>query len=153
MDGETLSAVNEYISNNIFHSSTWDSLQSADQLKAVGNYIDVLTTRLKDYFPDEQSIPVNVLANQTVWFVRIDDTFLRAEMGVTYIQMSGVMVNIKDKDRSISPYVLDYLGITPDALTGGLSRRKVGQYRHRRIGTPDSIYSRLYSNERYCFNI
>lgn len=140
MDGAKFTAVNNYITNNIYHSGTWDSLVYNDQFKAVNNCITNLTVYLKDYFPDEESIPIAVLANQVVWFTRIDDTFLRAEMGVTYIQMAGVMITISDKDRSIAPFVMDYLGITPDPTTGGLPRRKVARYVHRRIGTPKSVY-------------
>ena len=138
MNSQTFIDVTAYIDESIYHSSVWDEADETVQKKAVNNCISLLTVILSKYFATEADIPVNILANQVVWFVRIDDTFLRAEMGATYIQMSGVMVNIKDKDRSIAPFVMDSLGITPDPITGGVTRRKVGSYAGRYIGTPDS---------------
>jgi hypothetical protein len=137
---ETFEAVSTFIEDNIFHSSVWDEADSTSRAKAVNNCIDTLLIILNDYFTVEADIPVNILSNQVVWFMRVDDTFLRAEMGATYIQMAGVMVSIKDKDISIAPYVLNALNITPDALTGGISKRKVGRYIGRYVGTIESIY-------------
>lgn len=130
--------VGAYIDANIFHSGVWDEADVTQRTKAVNNCVALLTATLPKYFPTVDDIEDDILANQVVWFMRIDDTFLRAEMGATYIQMSGVMVNIKDRDRSISPYVLDRLGISADAITGGVTKRKVGSYSHRVIGTPFS---------------
>ena len=138
MTSETLSAVTQYIYDSVYHSSIWDESTDVIRSKAINNCIALLTIILKKYYLVEADIPVDVLSHQVVWFMRIDDTFLRAEMGASYIQMSGVMVNIKDKDRSIAPYVMDALGITPDPVTGGVTRRKVGSYAGRYIGTPDS---------------
>lgn len=138
MNNQTLLDVTAYINENIYHSSVWDEADDLARSKAINNSIDLLIRGLRGIYSVETDIPVNILANQVIWFMRIDDTFLRAEMGASYIQMSGVMVNIKDKDRSIAPYVLDCLGITPDAITGGVTRRKVGSYSGRTIGTADS---------------
>lgn len=142
MNSQTLTDVTAYIDENIYHSAIWDEADATTRAKAINNCIALLTTLLKAYYKVEADIPVDILAHQTVWFMRIDDTFLRAEMGASYIQMAGVMVNIKDKDRSIAPYVMDTLGITPDALTGGITKRKVGRYSGRKIGTPDSLLRR-----------
>lgn len=140
MNSQTLNDVTAYITDNIYHSSVWDEADETSRKKAINNSIDLLTTKLSNYFKAEEDIPVNVLSNQVVWFMRIDDTFLRAEMGATYIQMAGVMVNLANKDRSIAPYVLDFLDITPDPITGGIPKRKVGSYAGRIVGTP---FSRL----------
>ena len=142
MNSLTMTSVSQYIDESVYHSSIWDEASESIRGKAINNCIAILTTVLKDKFPVEADIPVDILSHQTVWFMRIDDTFLRAEMGASYIQMSGVMVNIKDKDRSVAPYVMDVLGITPDALTGGVTKRKVGSYAGRYVGTPDSVMRR-----------
>lgn len=142
MNNQTLLDVTAYIDENIYHSAIWDEADEKTRKKAVNNSIQILTTYLKSHFTAEADIPVNILANQIVWFMRVDDTFLRAEMGASYIQMSGVMVNIKDKDRTIAPYVLDALGISPDAVTGGITKRKVGRYAGRYVGTAESILRR-----------
>lgn len=142
MNNQTLLDVTAYINENIYHSAVWDESTDSARSKAVNNSVDILIHGLNGVYTKGEDIPINILANQVVWFMRIDDTFLRAEMGASYIQMSGVMVNIKDKDRSISPYVLDALGITPDPLTGGVSKRKVGRYVNRINGTPQSLLRR-----------
>lgn len=142
MNSQTLIDVTEYIDESIYHSAIWDEASAGIRSKAINNCIELLLTILKDKFSIPADIPVNILSHQVVWFMRIDDTFLRAEMGASYIQMSGVMVNIKDKDRSIAPFVMDALGITPDALTGGVTKRKVGRYAGRIVGTPDSLMRR-----------
>lgn len=142
MNNQTLLDVTAFIDENIYHSAVWDEATDTARRKAVNNSMDILIHGLNGVYINGEDIPINILANQVVWFMRIDDTFLRAEMGASYIQMSGVMVNIKDKDRSISPYVLDALGITPDPLTGGVSKRKVGRYVNRINGTPQSLLRR-----------
>ncbi|GAB6153732.1 hypothetical protein JCM17380_24820 [Desulfosporosinus burensis] len=142
MLSQTLLDVSQYITDNIYHSTIWDESDDTQRGKAINNSIDLLILGLKGIYTSETDIPINILAHQTIWFMRIDDTFLRAEMGASYIQMSGVMVNIKDKDRSIAPYVMDALGITPDPLTGGVTKRKVGSYSGRKVGTPESLYRR-----------
>lgn len=140
MESNTLQSVTDYIDMNIYHSSIWDEATEQLRVKAINNSIDLLISTLDKFYKGEEDIPINILANQVIWFMRIDDTFLRADMGASYIQMAGVMVNIKDKDRSIAPYVLDSLGITPDAITGGITKRKVGSYSGRTIGTSQSIF-------------
>lgn len=134
--------IGTFIEENILHSSVWDEAEEKLRRKAVNNSALTLTRLLARYFPNPEEISVDVLANQVVWILRVDDTFLRAEMGASYIQMSGVMVNIKDRDRSICPYVLDVLGITPDPITGGLSKRKVGRYSGKQNGSDYSIFRR-----------
>lgn len=136
----TITDVGNYIDTSIFNSGSWDDLDTTKRTKIYNNAIAVLLNVLKRYYIVADDIPVDVLSHEIVWLARIDDTFLRAEMGATYIQMSGVMVNIANKDRSIAPYVMEKLDITPDALTGGVTKRKVGSYSYRPVGTP---YSRL----------
>lgn len=131
-----------FIEENILHSSVWDEANENTRTKAINNSVLTLTRMLSRYFPIAEEIPEDIIANQTIWLLRVDDTFLRADMGATYIQMSGVMVNIKDRDRSIAPYVLDVLDITPDPNTGGLTRRKVGRYTGREVGSDYTLFRR-----------
>lgn len=123
---DKVTEVNRYIDENIYHSKVWDNSNDKAKLKAVNNSERILKRVLKKYLGAE--VPIEYIAEQAVYLMRIDDTFLRAELGATSITLDGVSVSIKDKDRTIAPAVLDSLGITPDAITGGLSRRKVGKY-------------------------
>lgn len=141
---EKLLEVTGFIQDNILHSNVWDEANEITRKKAVNNAAHTLYTFLGK-FDSKEAIPTDILANQVVWILRIDDTFLRAEMGVSYIQVSGVMVNLLDKDRTISPYVLQVLGLSLDAMTGGLSRRKVGSYSTpKELGSPHSRLGKVY---------
>ena len=123
---DKITEISNYIDENIYHSKVWDTADNKARVKAVNNSERILKRVLRKYLADE--VPVEYLAEQAVYLMRIDDTFLRAELGATSITLDGISVSIKDKDRTISPAVLDSLGITPDAITGGISRRKVGSY-------------------------
>ncbi len=129
--------VNNYVEENIYHSALWDRATERAKTKAVNNAYKTLKRVLEKYLPEE--VPIELIAEQAVYIMRLDDSFLRADLGATNITLDGVSISIKDKDRTISPVVLDYLHITPDALTGGVSRRKVGRYEthfgdsHRKI--------------------
>lgn len=120
-------AVYEFINTTIFRNDIFVNASEDEQHRALRQAEHILLQRLGKYFPDD-NIPADMMAHQTIWILQLDDTFARAEMGASYIQMSGVMINIADKDRTICPYVLGALGLSPDALTGGLSVRKVGRY-------------------------
>lgn len=135
---DKVTEVSNYIDENIYHSKVWDNADSKSRLKAINNSERILKRVLKKYLDNE--IPIEYIAEQAVYLMRIDDTFLRAELGATNITLDGISVSIKDKDRTIAPAVLDILGITPDAITGGIARRKVGRYTtcisdsYRRLG-------------------
>lgn len=123
---DRVTEISNYIDENIYHSKVWDIADNKARLKAVNNSERILTRVLKKYLGNE--VPIEFIAEQAVYLMRIDDTFLRAELGATSITLDGISVSIKDKDRTIAPAILDSLGITPDAITGGISRRKVGKY-------------------------
>jgi len=123
---DKITEVSSYIDNNIYHSKVWDKADTKARTKAVNNAERTIKRLLSKYI--ENDIPTEFLAEQAVYIMRIDDTFLRAELGATNITIDGVSVSIKDKDRTISPVILDSLGITPDSVTGGLTRRRVGKY-------------------------
>lgn len=138
-----VNAVNLYVANNLLHSSVWDEADVVRRTKAVNNAVRVLLSRLPDKFKLETDISTELLAQQAVWMLRIDDTFLRAEMGITYVQMSGVMVSIDQKDLSVCPFVLNALNISLDPFTKGITHRKVASYTGTRtVGTPESIMRR-----------
>jgi hypothetical protein len=133
-----VSTVADYIASNILHSSVWDEATPTQKTKAVNNAVSMLLTYLPDKFPTADSISTEFVAHQAVWMLRIDDTFLRAELGISYIQMSGVMVTIADKDRSINPYILSALKISVDSK-GGITKKKVARYTGTRdLGSPYS---------------
>lgn len=114
--------VNEFIVENILHSGVWDSADEVQRKKAVNQS----ERMLKRYFPKvyTEEVPVEHLAEQSIWILKVDDLFQRADMGATYISVDGVSMNIKDKDRSLCPFIMEVLNLS----SGWNQRRKVGRY-------------------------
>lgn len=114
--------VNTFIEENILHSGAWDSATESQKTKAVNQAERTLKRLFPKVYPME--VPVEHLAEQSVWILKIDDMLQRAEMGVTYIQIDGVAMNISNKDRSICPFLLQELNLSE----GWNSRRRKGTY-------------------------
>ena len=118
--------VSAFIDEEVYQSKAWDKSNEIMRKKAVKQS----ERTLKRFFPSayKNGIPVDHLAEQTIWLMKVDDTFQRGELGATSITLDGMSISIKDKDRTLSPYILDVHRITPDSISGGISRRKVGRY-------------------------
>lgn len=117
-----LQEVNQYIDENVLHSKLWDVATDKVKTKAINNAQRILRMMLPNYYTD--SIPVEHIAEQSLWMLKIDDSLQRAELGVTYIQIDGVAMNITDKDRSIAPYIMKALKLPQ----GYFIKRRVGRY-------------------------
>lgn len=119
---EKLMAVNEFISDNILHSAVWDSAEEVQKKKAVNQ----AERMLKRFFPKTyiDEVPIEHLAEQSLWILKIDDMFQRAEMGATYISVDGISMNISTKDRSVCPFIMEELNLSE----GWNTRRKIGRY-------------------------
>lgn len=114
--------IGNYIEENILQSAVWDNADDRVRQKAINNATRILKTNLSKYYPD--NIPVEHLAEQVIWMLKIDDSLQRAEMGITYIQVDGVSMNISDIDRTICPYIYRALKLPK----GILNRRRVVGY-------------------------
>lgn len=123
-----LEAVATYIDENVFQSKVWDNATDVSRKKAVNTAKRSLTRILPEIYPDPEAIPVEHIAEQSIWIMKIDDTLQRAELGATSMSVDGFSISIKEKDRSIAPFILQANNLTPDAYTGGVNRRKVGGY-------------------------
>lgn len=114
--------VEEFITGNVLHSNVWESSNSEIKTKAVNH----AERTLKRLFPSiyTEEVPVEHLAEQCLWILKIDDMVQRAEMGATYISVDGISVSYAQKDRSICPFIMEVLNLSE----GWNSRRKVGRY-------------------------
>lgn len=118
--------VNSFIEEHVFQSKVWDVADERFRKKAINQSIRTLKMLLPAIYKED--IPVEHLAEQTVWLMKVDDTFQRAELGASSMSVDGFSISIKDKDRSLAPFILTVNNITPDAVTGGLSKRRVVPY-------------------------
>ena len=116
-----INAVNNFIEENILHSKVWDVADEKTRTKAINNAKRTLTMLLPKHYKD--GVPVEHVAEQCIWMLKIDDSVQRSELGVTYIQVDGVGINIRDKDRSVAPYICKILNLPNDT-----TKRRVGTY-------------------------
>lgn len=116
-----LNEVNTFIDENILHSKVWDMADDTTKKKAINNAKRTLTLMLPNYYKNE--VPVEHVAEQCIWMLKIDDSIQRSELGVTYIQVDGVSMNISEKDRSIAPFICKAFN-----LPVGFNKRRVGTY-------------------------
>ena len=119
---DLVTEVNEFIEKNILQSNSWDTASEIQKQKAVNQ----AQRTLKRLFPKTyaEDIPVEDIAEQCVWILKIDDMFQRAELGATYLQVDGIAINMSSKDRSVCPFIMEKLNLSE----GFNARRKVGRY-------------------------
>lgn len=117
-----LAKVKQYIDSNILHSEQWDAASEDTKKKAANNAEIILQRLLPDVYDSE--VPVDDIAFQAVWMMKIDDSFQRAELGVQQMSVDGVTILFRNKDNTIAPALSQKYGI---ATVNGI-RRRAGRY-------------------------
>lgn len=138
-----VSEVSQYIENNVLHSKLYDTASPEVKQKAVNQAIHTLLKYMPDVYRDEDSLPVDEVAEQVLWLLKMDDSMQRAEMGAMMITVDGIQIQLRDMDRTISPKLLTLHGKT------SIRRGRVGMYSEGtsyRVGhqLPPSYYRRGY---------
>lgn len=119
---ELFEKVSLYIEENVLHSKVWDSSDMKIKKKALNNSVIVLNNLLSKFY--KNGIPVDHVCEQILWILKIDDSIQRSELGITYIQVDGVSMNISEKDRSVAPYILRSLNLPLSYF----NRRRTARY-------------------------
>lgn len=114
--------VNTYINDHIYHSRLWDAEDDKGKTKAMNQARETLTALAAKTFPSKEDIPVEDVAQQALWILKLDDTFQRAEMGVTSLSIDGTSIQMRQMDRHIAPFITNKYGISTT------KKRKVGSY-------------------------
>lgn len=117
-----LEQVTLYIEENILHSKLFDSASTSQKNKAVNQAINTLLRYLPAVYKSRETLPVEDVAEQVLWLLKLDDTMQRADMGATMITVDGIQVMLKDMDRTITPAILNLYGIRDTR------KRRVGNY-------------------------
>lgn len=117
--------VKKYIDENILQSTLWDAADDKIRGKAVNNAEESLQRLLPDVYEDVEEIPVDDLAQQAIFLLKIDDSFQRAELGVVQMSIDGMTLIFRDRDYTIAPYISGKYNIT---VVNG-RRRRTGSYR------------------------
>lgn len=118
----TLQDVTQFITDNVLHSKLYDSATPQIQQKAVNQAINTLDKYLSDVYKDREMIPVDDVAEQVLWLLKMDDSMQRAEMGTLMISVDGMQIQLKDMDRTIAPNLLTLYG------KSSVRKRKIGSY-------------------------
>lgn len=116
--------VAKYIDTNVLHSEQWDQATDKKKQKAMNAAIKKLELILRPELAQGYQLTVDDIALQAVWMLKVDDTFQRAEMGVTYMAIDGVMIMMNGKDNTLAPDIATKFGLS---LSHGV-RRKAGSY-------------------------
>lgn len=112
--------VSNFIDANILQSHLWDAASLEYRSKAVNNAELNLKTLLSDVYTGAESIPVDDIAQQAIFLMKIDDSFQRAELGVVQMSIDGMTLIFRDRDYTIAPYISGKYGIT---VVNGKRRR------------------------------
>lgn len=118
---DKVATVTAYIERNILHSKPYDSATPETRRKAVNQAINTLFRQL-DVYETVEDIPVEDIAEQVLWLLKMDDSMQRAELGATSISVDGVSISFSEMDRTIAPTVLNLYGLRTT------KRRRVGSY-------------------------
>lgn len=148
IDEARVEAITEYIFLNVLQSKVWDMADFITRRKAINTAERTLKRVLPEIYPKDEAIDMEHLAEQSIWIMKIDDSLQRSELGVKSITLDGISISMDQKDRSIAPFIVEANQLSLDALTGGVSKRKVGSYgtgpmdSYRRSQTPYKYYRR-----------
>lgn len=118
----TVAEVTQYIAENVLHSKLFDSASPEIQQKAINQASHTLVKYMSDVYNGVESLPVDDVAEQVLWLLKMDDSMQRAEMGAMMITVDGIQIQLKDMDRTISPKLLALYG------KSGIRKRRVGSY-------------------------
>lgn len=114
----TYQEADDYITNEVLHNSWWTEADEGKRQRALKNAENELYEVFSHYKPDTRPLPARAIYEQALWLLRKDDIVLRAEQGVTNVNLSGaIQVTVSGASTRISPAVMRIVG------------RKKGRYR------------------------
>lgn len=100
--------VHDYIMANLFYKERWEAI--TDEIREVvkNNAEAILYRELSHHFHPSSPIPVDVIAEQCIYILDQDDSFRRAEMGMSYFFTNGLYLSFdkNDYNRSIARSIL-----------------------------------------------
>lgn len=115
----------DYVDAYLFNTGEWEQTPEQQRKKAINQAVRTLLNTLGDFY--KMGIPVEHLAEQCNWIVRVDNMIAKAEMGVTSLSIDGMSVSLSNRNNSICPFVLDAFGLPSDWVNQ--KKRKVGKYK------------------------
>ncbi|MFD9628673.1 hypothetical protein [Peribacillus muralis] len=100
-----------YFEEEVLHNTQWVDADESTRKRALKNAENELYITFKRYKVDKNPLPKEAIFEQTLWLLRKDDTILRAEQGVTNVNLSGaIQMSLSGSSPKISPNVVRILG-------------------------------------------
>lgn len=105
--------VKTYITENILKNELFIKATGEEQKRAVKE----AEQQLKNFYGEKTELPIQAIAYQALWLLRVDDAVQRSEQGVSSISLNGITISTKSPRPHISPEVFLLLG------------RRIGRFR------------------------
>lgn len=121
----TVENIDNYISDNILHSESWDELDTDKKQKALNNAIRTLKEYIPSIFASDE-VSLFDVAEQVLFVIRKDDNMMKAEMGLKGMGVDGITMSY-DNISPIAPSLMTKYGLTVETLASA-RRRRVGSY-------------------------
>ena len=107
----TYEEADSYFLNEVYHNAAWLEADEDKRKRALNNAANELYTHFSKYDRDKKPLPNKAIYEQALWIMRKDDTILRAEQGVTNVNLAGaIQLSMSGKSQKISPAVTQLLG-------------------------------------------
>ena len=107
-----------YFEEEVLHNGPWAAADEGTRKRALKSAENELYNEYTRYDREKNPMPEKAIFEQALWLLRKDDSILKAEMGVTNINISGEFsMGLGGKVAKISPNAMKFL-----------RTRKVGRY-------------------------
>lgn len=107
-----------YFDEEVLHNGPWLAADEGTRNRALKNAANELYNEYPRFDRELRPIPEKAIFEQALWLLRKDDSIMKAEMGVTNINISGEFsLGLGGKAVKISPNAKKFL-----------RSRKVGRY-------------------------
>lgn len=109
-----------YLDNEVLHNGAWTAADYPMRYRALKNAENELYLEFPRFNRETKPLPNTAIFEQTLWILRKDDSILKAEMGVTNVNISGEFsMGLGGKSQRISPAAIRLVRI---------NGKKVGRY-------------------------
>lgn len=108
----------DYFENEVLHNTAWIEADESSRKRAIKSAENELYNEFPRYDREKRPMPEKAVFEQALWLLRKDDSILKAEQGVTNINLTGEFsMGLGGKVAKISPNAVRFI-----------RSRKVGRY-------------------------
>lgn len=100
-----------YFATEVLHNQAWVEATEDVRNRALKSAENELYETYRRYKKDTNPLPNKAVFEQALWLLRKDDNVLRAELGVTNVNLAGaIQMTVSGNSPKISPLVTKMLG-------------------------------------------